>query len=459
MGRLFGTNGVRGVVGERMTPQFATSLGHALASHLPAGAKVAVGTDARTSGPMLKAAMVAGLLSGGASVLDAAVVPTPALQFFVKQRADVKAGVLITASHNPPEFNGIKFVEGDGTEMAEETENEIEELYFAKKFRAVPWEKVGTVTPEPDVTYAYIEAILKLVDEDAVRRAKLTVCVDTSNGVGGLSVPYVLEEMGCRVIGLNTQLDGRFPGHESEPTPEHAKDLCELVKATGANLGIMTDGDADRAIFVDEKGEYVWGDRSFALLAASAVKAHKGGVVCTPVSTSSVVEDVVARAGGKVVYTVVGAPKVAREMMATKAILGGEENGGVLFPEHQHCRDSGMTAARMVELVAKEGKPLSELIASLPKYALVKQKVKVPDAKKDAVMGALVEEVKGGKEKAKKLDTRDGVKIYVDDGWVLIRKSGTEPIVRVFAESKDEAKAKALVERFTKRVTELAARA
>jgi phosphomannomutase/phosphoglucomutase len=146
-------------------------------------------------------------------------------------------------------------------------------------------------------------------------------------------------------------------------------------------------------------------------------------------------------------------------MMATKAVVGGEENGGVIFPEHQHCRDSGMTAARMVELIAKEGKPLSELIAALPKYALVKQKVKVPDSKKDAVMGALAEEVLGGKEKAKKVDTRDGVKIYSDDGWVLIRKSGTEPIVRVFAESKDEAKAKALADKYVKRVTELAARA
>jgi phosphomannomutase/phosphoglucomutase len=203
----------------------------------------------------------------------------------------------------------------------------------------------------------------------------------------------------------------------------------------------------------------VWGDRSFALLAVAAVRSHKGGIVCTPVSTSSVVDDVVQKAGGKVVTTVVGAPKVAREMLATKAILGGEENGGVLFPEFQHCRDSGMTAARMVELLAKEGKPLSELIAALPKYALVKQKVKVPDAKKNAVMGALVEEVKGGKEKAKKVDTRDGVKIYTDDGWVLIRKSGTEPFVRVFAESKDEAKARALVQRFTKRVEEFAARA
>lgn len=459
MGRLFGTNGVRGVVGGDMTPELATNLAHALASHVEQGAKIAVGTDARTSGPMLKAAVIAGLLSGGANVVDCGVVPTPALQFFVKQRKDVLAGVLVTASHNPPEFNGIKFVEADGTEMAEETENAIEERYFEKKFRTVAWEDVGVITEEPDATQQYIDGILGVVDRAAIQAAKLTVCVDTSNGVGGLSIPYVLEELGCRVVGLNTQLDGRFPGHDSEPTPDHAKDLCSLVKAVGANLGVMTDGDADRAIFVDDHGQYVWGDRSFALLAMAQVKRHKGGIVCTPVSTSSVVEDVVAKAGGKTVYTVVGAPKVAREMLATKAVCGGEENGGVLFPEFQHCRDSGMTAARMVELLAHEKKPLSELLAVLPKYVNVKQKVKVPDAKKNAVMGALVEEVKGAKERPKKLDTRDGVKIYTEDAWVLIRKSGTEPIVRVFAESKDEAKARALVERYVKRVTELVARA
>ncbi len=435
MTRLFGTNGVRGVVNEDMNMTLAGDLGRAIGTWLKGG-KVAIGTDSRISNQMLKSAVASGLMSTGISVVDLGEVPTPAVQYYVRANTDM--GVVITASHNPPEFNGIKVVAGDGTELLKDIETDIEDIYFSKEFNIPSWKEVGSMTKD-DPLRSYHKAVLDAVDKELTKKAKLKVVIDCANGVGGLSTPYLLRKLGCQVITLNAQLDGTFPGHESEPTEKNLRDLKKMVVNVGADLGIAHDGDSDRAIFFDEKGSFLHGDKTLTLMAKKMVKEHGGGTVVTPVSSSSSVEDVVKEYGGELVYTAVGSPIVARTMIELGAIFGGEENGGLIFADHQYCRDAPMTAAKIVELIAKEERSLSQIIDELPKYALDKRGVPCPDELKEELMNKLKEAFS-----EQKYDDIDGLKILYPDGWVLIRPSGTEPKYRIYSQAGTVERAKEL---------------
>jgi len=456
MTKLFGTNGIRGVVNEDMTGELALSMGKAIGSYLRKTRdkpSVAIGTDARVSNNMLKTACTSGLLSVGCDVVDLGILPTPTLQFAVKEK-DFDAGVIITASHNPPEFNGIKVIDGDGTELAKDQEEEIEGIYFSKNIEKTPWNMVGGFSQWDGAIDLYKKSILSHVDVDVIRNARLRVVLDCGNGAGCFVAPSLLKELGCDVRELNCEPDGFFKGRPSEPVPENLKELMKKVPEENAVFGVAQDGDADRAIFVDEKGNFVFGDKSFALVAKYVVRQNKGGKVVTPVSTSSCLEEVVRAEGGEVIYTAVGSPIVARVMKKVNAVFGGEENGGLIFPEHQYCRDSAMTFAKMLELLAFEKKPLSELIDELPKYEVVKLKTRCPNDKKSQVMERL-SEIVADESEVERIDRTDGVKIYTKNGWVLVRPSGTEPIFRVFAESKSKAVAEELASRYKKKVDEV----
>lgn len=436
--QLFGTNGVRGVVNDTLTPELALRLGKAIGTFFEGG-RVLLGGDTRLSTPMIKAAVAAGLGSVGCRVVDGGVAPTPALQFTLK-RGGYEGGCIITASHNPPEFNGIKAVDADGTELSREQEQAIEDVYHEQRFRAASWEQMREPVPEPGVNQRYIAGILGAVDGEAIARRRFGVVVDCSNGAACLTAPYLLRQLGCKVVSLNAQPDGAFPGHESEPTADNARQLLAAVGALRADLGAIQDGDADRAVFVDEQARYVIGDHSLALLASERVKERRGGVVVTPISSSMAVEDMVKAAGGSVKYTRVGSPVVAHTMKQVGAVFGGEENGGLIFPEHQHVRDGLRSIAAVLELMARTGKPLSSLLADVPRYANVKAKVHCPDGQKQEVLARFAQGQRG------RVDTTDGVKVFTDEAWVLVRPSGTEPLVRVFAESRNEAAARKLVE-------------
>jgi phosphomannomutase/phosphoglucomutase len=444
--RLFGTNGVRGVVNEEMTVQLAMDLGRAIGTYT--GGKIAIGNDSRTSADMLKSSVCAGLTSVGVEVLDVGLLPTPALQFQVQEHA-LNGGIMITASHNPPEFNGIKCVDGDGTEMPRSKEEAIEDIYFDRSFRSRTWSEVGSIRKISGAVATYLSSIERHVDAEVIRAAGLTVALDCANGAGSVSTPFLLESLGVRAITLNCNPQGTFPGHPSEPTEDNLGDLISLVKNSSADIGIAHDGDADRTIFVDDRGRYMYGDRSLALVAESVVRDRGGGIVVTPVSTSLAVEEVVAAAGGEVVYTMVGAPIVARKMREIGAVLGGEENGGLIFPEQQYCRDGAMTAARMLEIVAKRG-TLSELIEKLPEYHLDKRKVHCPDEHKARVLELLCE-----RYREENVDLTDGVKVYMDEGWILIRPSGTEPIFRIISEGKTRSCAQGYAEDCGKQLMEI----
>ncbi|MCD6512984.1 MAG: phosphoglucosamine mutase [Thermoplasmata archaeon] len=440
--RLFGTNGVRGVVNEDMTPELALKLGKAIGSYFEGN--IAIATDTRTGNEMLKNAVISGLISTGNNVMDAKIAPSPALQYYVKN-TDVDAGVIITASHNPPQFDGIKVIDRDGTELGKEKEEKIEEIFFKENFRKKAWNEIGRVY-DTDILDFYIEGILSLSDVEKIKEKGFKVVTDCGNGAGSYTMPYLAGSV-AKVVSLNAHPDGNFPGRMPEPTRENIRDLMATVKATGADIGVAYDGDADRAIFVDENGNYVDGDKSLAAMAGYMVE-KKGGVVVTPVSTSSCVEEYVKSKGGSVIYTKVGSPIVARKMIEIKAVFGGEENGGLIFPQHQYCRDAGMSTIAMLELMAKKDKPLSEIIAEIPKYAIYKTKVECKE--KSKMMNEIKSKISG------KMDFTDGIKVFEDDGWVLIRPSGTEPIIRIYAESMDEEKARKMAERYRNMIKDIA---
>jgi len=435
--RLFGTNGIRGIVGEDMTADLAVKVGRAIGTSF-GGGPVALARDPRLSGPMLARAAASGLMSSGCDVVDLGVVPTPCAQYYVAKSGSLKGALVVTASHNPREYNGLKAIDARGMEMRREDEEAIERILFEERYRVADWSDVGSIRTDESAGHRYLNGIRSKVDVAAIRKRALTVVVDPGNGAGCVTTPYLLRSLGCRVLSLNGQPDGTFPGRMPEPIPEHLGHLMQLVSATHADLGVAHDGDADRAIFIDDSGAFVYGDKSLALLARAAIES-KGGAVVTPVSTSSLIDDVVQAAGGTVVRTRVGSPIVARTMFETGAAFGGEENGGVIFPDHQFCRDGAMATAKILEIIAHEGKPLSTLVAALPQYHIRKANVPVAVEKRDAVLKALV-----GLVKNRDVDTMDGVKIREADGAVLVRPSGTEAIFRVYAEARTPERAEAL---------------
>jgi len=447
MGRLFGTNGVRGVANRDLTPGMVVKLASSAGSIL--GNRVALGRDGRTSSFLFKEAAISGLLSVGCSVFDLGVVPTPVLQYATKY-FNLDGGLMITASHNPPEFNGVKVVAGDGVEVPQPVEEKIEEVYFKGGPEPASWDRVGDVK-ELHAFEPYCRSILSNIELEAVREAGLKVALDPGNGVATLVAPRIAQELGCKVYTVNADIDGTFPSRDSEPRPDNLKDLSALVQATGADLGVAFDGDADRAIFVDEKGGIYWGDVSFALVVKEFLKKHPGEAVATPVSSSKIIMDVVEEGGGSLLWTRVGSVTVSRTMVEKSIKLGGEENGGVMYAPHQPVRDGSMAMALIIEAIAKNGEPISKLFNELLRYRQMKAKVSCPEYLKSRVMERLESSIEG-----KHIEKIDGVKLWYQDGsWILIRPSGTEPAIRLYAEAREEVRVSKLVENVKKNIEEI----
>ena len=438
MQRLFGTNGVRGVVGELITAEFALRFGRAVGTFF-GGGTLAVGTDTRTTGPMLTEALVAGLNVTSCDVVRVGTLPTPALQLYITAHG-LTGGVAVTASHNPAEYNGFKIVNADGMDISRAEEEKVEALHAAGETAPGSWDHTGRVRAVQDAPHYYMNRVLATVDSEAIRRAAPHVVVDCANGAACGTTPTLLRRVGCRVLTLNGHPDGTFPGRHPEPREEHLGTLTRLVSETGAALGIAHDGDADRAVFIDDRGRYVHGDRALAVLARERLR-DAPGVVVTPVSSSSAVEDVVIEAGGTIDYTAIGAPIVCRRMQKIGAVLGGEESGGLMFPELHHAKDGGMAAVQMVQLLVRSGRELSELVDALPPYLLVRRSIEIPPGTHDAVLAAIRERTSG-----EKTIQVDGVKVIRPEGRVLLRPSGTEPLFRIYAEAKERRDAAALAD-------------
>ena len=441
--KLFGTNGIRGLVNVELTPEMAIKVGCAIGTFF--GKKnLLLGHDARTSGPMFAKAVISGLTSTGCNVFFAGMAPTPALQFAVKNHK-MDGGVIVTASHNPAEYNGIKVIWSDGIETSHEQEGEIEKIYFNDKFVFAEWDKLGAVVDLIGINDEYVQAIKKEVNVEKISQKHFHVVVDAANSVGGLTGPQLMRELGCKVTSINANIDGTFPGRPPEPRPENLSDLSATVKAIGADMGVAFDGDADRSIFTDENGTIYWGDKTFAIVIKQYLAKNPGAIIVTPVSSSTLIKDTVEAYNGKLIWTKVGSVTVSQKMKELSANLGGEENGGIFYGPHQAVRDGAMTTALLLNIMADTKMKLSQLVAEQPQYFIEKGKVECPEDKKEPLLKRILEQVKG-----ENISTIDGVKIWFkDNSAILIRPSGTEPVFRLYAEAKKQKTATKLVKDYS----------
>lgn len=432
--RLFGTDGVRGVVNEDLNPEFILRLGLAIGSYFDKGSRILIGMDSRAGGEIIKGIVSAALMSTGVKVYDAGFTPTPALQYVVKSNG-FDGGVMITASHNPPEYNGIKVIGPHGIEIDRDEERKLEEIYWENNFRRVNWSSLPySVEKHKMVNEEYVKAVLSHIDKDLIRAKNYRVLIDPANSVGALTTPLIVKELGVKPIVINGTLDPLFPGRNPEPTVENLTETAKVTRELGVALGIAHDADADRAIIIDEKGVVNWGDRTATLL-AKYLKEEKGlsGKVYTAVSSSIMVEEVLKPLNIEVAWLKVGSVDIAHTMRRNgDALCGFEENGGFMYPPHQYVRDGGITTALFLEMMARYNASASQLFDKLPKYYALKKKYRM-DREKALRVVELVKEA----FKDKRLITIDGVKVISSDYWLLVRPSGTEPLLRVMIEAKD----------------------
>jgi phosphomannomutase/phosphoglucomutase len=443
---VFGSSGVRGVVGEEMTPEFVLRIARAAGGrfHDDGLETVAVGRDTRLTGQMLADAASAGLSAVGCDVRRLGIVPTPGLQAYC---ADVgMPGLVITASHNPPSDNGVKLVGADGSELSLVALERIEARLLADRQErptsSTGWRALGAARPEPDVAAGYVEKLVA-AEEGSLADADLTVAIDPGHGAGALTSPDLFRRLGCRVITLNAQPDGRFPGRDPEPVASNLGDLATLVRTSAADIGIAHDGDADRAMFVDETGAFVEGDVALAVLARASLGADD--VTVSAVNVSQRLVEVADAAGADLELTPIGSTHIVtriRELQQAgeRVPIAGEGNGGVLFPSYRLARDGAYTAMRLVALVAE--RPLGELVEPFDGYANVKLSLSLehPDDR-EAMLGAIE---RYANEADAEVTTIDGYRLDYGDGWVLARPSGTEPLMRLSAEAAVESRAQEL---------------
>jgi phosphomannomutase/phosphoglucomutase len=447
MTKLFGTNGIRDVVNDGLTPNFIADIVSAIASTFKG--TIVVGADARLSSPAIKSIVIGTLAMNGIDVIDLGYAPTPAIQLYVKNHSEINGGVIITASHNPPEFNGIKCLSSDGSEIDKILEDKIEEIYFNKRYAHRAWNDIGRISKTEVALPEYID---KVVAHLPYRKKikTLKVVIDGANSVGSLTSPFIVEKMGHIPITINGNLQGTFLSRQPEPVKENLQFLMETVKVLNADVGIAHDGDADRCVFIDNKGNFIPGEYSLAIIARDIVSRNGKGLVVTPISTSSIVEKTIKEYNGIVKYTKVGAPPVISSMKEYNAIFGGEENGGLIFPFHLYARDGGMSLAYMLSILESSEMSLNDLFSSMPKLGFVKKKVYCPDDKKMEIMKNIESSIENVR-----YEKIDGIKIHHDDCWVLIRPSGTESIIRIYAEAETEEKAQHIAEDYIDKINEI----
>jgi len=438
---VFGSSGVRGVAGEELTPQDAMQVAQAAGSVWATDTdRVAVARDTRTTGRTYGNAATAGLTGLGFDVDRLGIVPTPALQAYCEREG--VPGLMVTASHNPPAYNGIKLVGRAGVELSRATLDEVERALAEEPVHA-SWDRMGTDRRVESVRRAYRRDVAEAVDRERIADADLTVVVDPGHGAGALVSPELFRELGCTVHTVNAQPDGHFPGRNPEPVAATLEDLRSYVAATDADVGIAHDGDGDRAMFVDEHGNHIDGSAMFAALAAAQLGAGDG--VVSAVNVSQRLVDVVEDAGASLSLTPIGSTYIVsrireRQDAGTNVAIAGEGNGGILFPDYRIARDGAYTAARFCELLAD--RPASELVAPYDDYYNVRRNLHVDDETDRESMLAGIES--HATESAADLDTTDGWRLDYGDGWVLARPSGTEPVVRVYAEARTPERAEEL---------------
>ena len=415
--KLFGSSGIRGIANKEITPELALKVGLVLGSRKKTAV---IGRDPRVSAPMIEHALIAGLTASGCAVTEIGLVTTPTLAYAAR---NYECGVMVTASHNPSEYVGIKLWNPDGMAFDSAQQDEIEKAIEDESFTRVPWNLIGKFEEDGNAIRDHMNKIKKLVGSSGLR-----IVLDCGCGAGGTISPYLLQELGCEVITLNAQPDGHFPARNPEPTDENLSMLKKAVVEFGADLGIAHDGDADRMMAVDEKGNFVSGDELLAIFGLYECGNSKGTVV-VPVDTSMMVDDFLK--GSEIIRTRVGDVYVAEGIKQCGAIYGGEPSGSWIFPKISYCPDGVYAAARLVDIVKE--KKLSELREELPCYATKRGTLPCANEKK----AELMKKVKAKLEPLGEVLDIDGIRVEMENGWVLVRPSGTEAKVRITAEARN----------------------
>lgn len=453
-------SGVRGVVGDSLTPAMLVRFAEAFGTYVGSGA-VVVGRDTRTSGEMVRQAVHAGLLSSGCRVIDLDICPVPTVQLAVRH-ARAHGGIAITASHNPAEWNALKFVGADGLFLDAGQARELLDIYHQGEYVKVAGTEMRGVERMTNGLDLHIKAILDAVGPLPAGQRRLRVALDSCNGAGALIAPRLLESLGVDVVPINVTPNGLFP-REAEPLPENLGTLCEAVVANHCDVGFAQDMDADRLAVVSERGEPIGEDYTLVLavwyvlqlsekgpgpfsgdraeMGPGSFSAGAKSVVVANLATTLALDDLAARFGSRVVRSKIGEANVTDRMKIEKAVIGGEGNGGVIYPRINFARDSQVGMALILHLLAGSGRTVSSLMADLPHYSMVKEKLTCPSNKIPEVLRAIRTDFGH-----LPIDARDGIKVTLADGWFLVRGSNTEPIIRVVAEAGSETAVRRIID-------------
>jgi phosphoglucosamine mutase len=424
---LFGTSGIRGLANVDLTPNLATRVGLGIATHSKAKTALTA-RDTRTTSIILQNALVSGLVSCGTNVSNIGIAPTPALALLTKNMG-VDVGIMITASHNPPEYNGIKAFFGDSTAYGEKNQEEIEEILNHNEFSYVGWQNIGEIQ-ESDVTESYVETMMHSMKLSR----EWKVVVDPGCGATFDLAPRVLKALGCKVTAINSQPDGFFPARSPEPNEESLKSLATTVKNMKAEVGFAYDGDGDRVTFINEKGELVDFDRILAAYAAYVAEINHGGTIVTNVEASMCIEEMVQQHGGNVVRTKVGDIYLSEAIKQKRAVFGGEPCGAWIHPQIHYCPDGILSSVLLLKALEEKNKNLTEMVDEVPKYPILRRNISCDNKSKYRIVNRIGEEIVDRFPEEAEVSNVDGIRVSSKDGWILVRASGTEPLVRLTVE-------------------------
>ena len=443
MTRFFGTNGIRGIFPKEFTLEFIHDMTLAIGTVLKGG-PILIGYDGRKSSPVICKVVCCALNSIGIDCNVAGIVPTPCLEFAVKALG-YSGGIMITASHNPPQYNGIKVVGIDGVEISRNDEQVIEDVYDKKDWLNNP-ARWGCTKKEDRCIKTYLHAVAAQVDVELIKTRNLKIVIDLGNGAQAVAAPDFCNMLNCKTILINQDIDGNFPGRGSEPTPQNLGALAKKVIENNADLGIAFDGDGDRSIFCDNFGNILTGDKSALILIKHILGKNPNSIIVTCMNSTYHTTKLAKQFNSKVILTKVGSVEVSRKMLLIDALVGFEENGGFMYGKHNQVRDGCMTLALMLELLANSTTSLNEKINELPSIFTTKTKISCPSEKIADIILSLKKEFSDA-------DVTDGIKVVIDsENWVMIRPSGTEPIIRIYAESSTQAKLDELISKYLKKL-------
>jgi phosphomannomutase len=457
---MVSVSGVRGVVGEALTPlvivKYVVAFCNLLRKKIGAtntrnGPTVVLGRDSRVSGPWMELIVKGCFQSQGYNVISLGIVPTPTVQFMVQQEKAI-AGIVVTSSHNPVNWNGLKFIDSDGLFLSPELCDELFKLAENEKEFVHPnFDTLGIIKEIQNAASRHIDAILGLeyINVDSIKSRRFKICLDTVNGAGGPIMMELLARLGAHIIPLNTETTGRF-AHEPEPLPSHLSQLCQSVKENKADLGIAVDPDVDRCVLIDENGNPI-GEEYTLAIAVDFILGHcnKRGPVCKNLSTSRVIDEIAEKYHCPVYDTPVGEIHVAKQMVAVKAVIGGEGNGGVMLPDVHIGRDAPVATALILQRLAIHKGSLRDLVNSLPQWFIVKLKIGIEGINIDNALDVIKRE---WVTQGAKVNTSDGLRIDTKEWWVHLRKSNTEPVVRVIGEAQSEQKANEICKQFMHKI-------